>query len=242
MWLKIETGLPTKLEVYKIARELGINRAEVVGQLVNLWAWFDFNTLDGVINNIGSNGIIDAHTMQGFADAMFTVGWLEYNADWETVGIKKLILPNFERHNGQTAKKRANTQLRQLRFRNAKALASALPEKRREDKIKEITPRETTPFKKVVDSWNEYNLPKIQRLTQKRKQAIRLLCKEYKLEDITKVFSEIKKIPFLNGENQTGWRADFDYTVKPDKFLKIYEGGWDTRQKAQSADFDEWNK
>lgn len=240
MWLKIETGLPTKLEVFRIADELQIKRAEVVGHLVNLWAWFDFNTENGVIDNINNNAIVDEHTTKGFADAMHNVGWLEYNKNHETVGIQKLILPNFDRHNGQSAKKRANAQQRQKRFRHAKALpnASLDKEKIRTDKKE----KDITPYQKVVDLWNAENAPKVERLTTKRKAAIRLLCKDYTLEQIGEVFAKVPTIPFLVGQNDRGWRANFDYATRQDAFLKIYEGGWDTVQQGMaSTNFDEWN-
>ena len=240
MWLKIETGLPSKLEVFRIAEELQINRAEVVGHLVSLWAWFDFNTENGVIDGISSTEIIDAQSRQGFADALYNVGWLQYNKNWESVGIQKLILPNFDRHNGQTAKKRANAQQRQQRFRNAKALPTASPEKRRVDKEKK---KDDTPYEKVVDLWNQYNTPKCEKLTKKRKDSIRELCKEYTLEQIGEAFAKIQHIPFLTGQSESGWKADIEYATRPDKFLKIYEGGWSSTQKGMaSTDFDEWNK
>lgn len=242
MWLKIETGLPTKLEVFRISEMLEISRAEVVGHLVSLWAWFDFNSIDGVIPNIGSNGIIDAHTRQGFADAMHAVGWLKYNEDFEQEGITKLILPNFERHNGQTAKKRATSQQRQQRFRNAKALQEASPEKRREDKKEIKDKRENTPFEEVVILWNKSNTPRVERLTNKRKAAIRQLCKDYTLEQIGGVFDQVPKIEWMNGKNDRGWRANFDYVTRADAFLKIFEGSYEASQGTASTDFDEWNK
>lgn len=64
------------------------------------------------------------------------VGWLKYDAETETIHI-----PNFTRHNGESAKKRALNTERQARWRNAHVDASvtqaALPEKRREEYIKD---------------------------------------------------------------------------------------------------------
>jgi hypothetical protein len=235
MWLKIETHTISKPEVFAMAASLQVTRAEVVGHLVTIWAWFDQNTEDGCLKVEHGKAIIDGLTVPNFAEAMVEVNWL-------TATESKLCLPNFSKHNGSTAKKRANGQIRQQRFRNTSSVRTASPDKIRKDKKEETTTREATPFKKVVAAWNEYNTPKIERLTDKRKAAIRILCKEYSLEDIQKVFSEIQNIPFLIGDNERGWRADFDYTIKPDKFLKIFEGGWATNQKATNADFDEWNK
>ena len=68
----------------------------------------------------------------GFADALEEVGWL--SADDE------LTLPNFDRHNGKTAKTRAQTKNRVEVLRsernncNAASVTTALPEKRREEK------------------------------------------------------------------------------------------------------------
>ena len=62
---------------------------------------------------------------------------------------------------------------------------------------------------------------------EKRKSQIRALCKEYELGQIESAFAKVKTIPFLVGENDRGWRADFDYTTKLDKFAKIEEGAWD---------------
>jgi hypothetical protein len=76
----------------------------------------------------------------GFAEQMTFVGWL--NQDGHV-----LSLPNFEYHNGETAKKRALGKNRQEKHRsnddsnansNASSVTETLPEKRREEKsIKE---------------------------------------------------------------------------------------------------------
>ena len=72
----------------------------------------------------------------GFADALRKVGWLEGRDG-------ALTFPRFAEHNGQTAKKRAETQARVAKHRNAKTVTpvtrEVLPEKRREEK-KDTTP------------------------------------------------------------------------------------------------------
>ena len=232
MWIKIDTQLDKKPEVFKIASSLGIFRAEVVGHLVAVWAWFDQNSEDGVIE--GCCTMIDALTRPAFADAMQEVNWLSCENN-------TIRLPNFDKHNGSTAKKRAMGQQRQERFRkkvnNAPSVTPASLDKIREEK------KEKTPFQKVVDLWNKFNEPKVTKVTDKRKALIRKLCQEHTLEEIEIVFEKISKIPFLTGENDRGWRADFDYSAKHEKFLKVFEGGWDTPTKATAMKtaFDEWN-
>jgi hypothetical protein len=230
MWIKVSTQLINKPEVFSIANALAMTRAEVVGHLVSVWSWFDANSESGEL--AGCCSMIDALTSAGFADAMQEINWLTCEG-----GI--ITLPNFSRHNGSTAKKRAQGQLRQKKFRdNATSVIKPSLEKNREEKII----KENTPYSKVVDLWNSFNNPKISRLTDKRRTLIKKLCKEFTLEQIEKVFKKVSTIPFLVGENERNWRADLEYTAKPDKFLKILEGGWDATAvtTAGSTSFNEW--
>lgn len=233
MWLKIETHTINKPEVFAMAANLATTRAEVVGHLVTVWAWFDQNTEDGCVQSEHGTAIVDGMTMPFFADAMIQVGWLNATQSM-------LCLPNFGKHNGSTAKKRANGQARQSRFRNA---SSVTREDKKKEEKKETTKRVQTPFQKVVELWNDSNDPKVEKLTTQRKAAIRQLCKEYTLEQIEAVFKQVPTIPFLIGQNERGWVATFDYVIRPDKFLKIFEGGWNNASTvADMADFNEWNK
>lgn len=131
-WIKFEHSTPDKPEVIRLAAELGIDHDAVVGKLLRLWIWADQQSVDG--NGLGvTKAFLDRITScQGFADALIKVGWLTAKDD-------SLSLPNFARHNGQTAKNRAISADRVKRFRNGPTVTKALPEKRREEK------RETAP-------------------------------------------------------------------------------------------------
>jgi hypothetical protein len=60
----------------------------------------------------------------GLTQELVRVGWLVVTKDGVTV-------PNFDRHNGQSGKRRAVTM---KRVRNFRSVTDALPEKRREEK------------------------------------------------------------------------------------------------------------
>lgn len=108
----MECGTPDKPEVHALALELKIPRAEVLGCLFLVWRWFDQQTEDGQARVTLET--LDVYTARpGFAAAMAKVGWLKQAAG----GL--VALPNFDRHNGKTAKKRAVTAKRQAKFRNA---------------------------------------------------------------------------------------------------------------------------
>lgn len=214
-----------------LANLLTITRAEVVGHLVNLWTWVDQNTENGAI--VGTPEMLDELTKSGFANALENVGWLQINGN-------EMQLPNFDKHNGQTAKTRAQVNRRVAKHRkkpisNEKGVTKALPDKIRIDKNKE-----NNNYQGVVDLWNLHCTPKVTKLTPKRKTLIRTLLQNYDLSEIERVFKLVPTIPFLRGENDSGWRADFEYTTKLDKFTKIAEGGWATPQKT-TTNYNTWN-
>lgn len=104
-WIKVEVITPDKPEIFQIAEILGIDPDAVLGKLVRIWAWADQQTIDGNAGSV-TKGVLDRLAfITGFADALISVGWLAYHDG-------KLILPNFERHNGESSKKRALTNRR----------------------------------------------------------------------------------------------------------------------------------
>ena len=136
-WIKIEVATPDKPEVAMIADVLKIDPDAVVGKLLRLWAWADMNSVDG-------NGIIVTESFldrlthrKGFASAMRKAGWLDGENGC-------LNFPGFDRHNGRTAKERADSNRRMVKSRDGrnngcgnvaeKVQQKPQPEKRREEK------------------------------------------------------------------------------------------------------------
>lgn len=99
-WIKIETHLPSKPEVLKLSRVVGQNRYEVSGRLMVVWAWFDQITASGQLCGVSLADIDEIAGCQGFAAAMLQVGWLAGEDG-------AMQVPNWERHNGNSAKARA---------------------------------------------------------------------------------------------------------------------------------------
>ncbi len=130
-WIKVEDCLPDKPEVVGIASSLGLDQDAVVGKLIRLWAWADQQTVDGCAVSVTKAFIDRLAFAPGFADAMREVGWL-------VASDGKMAFPNFERHNGETAKQRALAAKRMARGR-AKNVAQPAQQKRnqrREEKSK----------------------------------------------------------------------------------------------------------
>lgn len=99
-WIKFEHATPDKPEVVKLADILGIDQDAVVGKLVRLWIWADAQSVNGHGLSV-TNAFIDRLVYcNGFAVGLVKVGWLEGRDG-------RLSIPNFDRHNGQSAKTRA---------------------------------------------------------------------------------------------------------------------------------------
>jgi hypothetical protein len=100
--------------VISMAGELGISENEVVGACVRLWSWANLQTRDGHARV--TTAWLDRHAgITGFVMAMQRVGWLTFD---EREGM---TIPNFDRHNGQSAKARALSADRSRNYRSREA-------------------------------------------------------------------------------------------------------------------------
>lgn len=134
-WIKMELATPEKPEVMAIAAEMGWDDPDLaVGKLFKLWRWFDQHTESGNAASVTPALLNRIIGVTGFAEACESVGWLEATEDG-------LALPNFDRHNGNTAKRRCQTAKRASALRgrdksNAASVTNCAPreEKRREEK------------------------------------------------------------------------------------------------------------
>ena len=87
-------------------------------------------------------------------------------------------------------------------------------------------------FDLVIDAYNdavEDKLPKVSKMTPARKNAVKKLLKEFDeptFQSLANYFYDFvdKASRFYFGENDRGWRADFDYIVRITTYLKFIEG------------------
>jgi len=134
-WIKFEVSTLDKPEVCQIADMAEIDPDAAVGKLLRVWAWFDQQTEKGNAPSVSKKLLDRLVGVSGFCDFMMSVGWMESQDGM-------INLPNFDRHNGKTAKNRALTAKRVADHKGKSnapsvsgALANALPreEKRREE-------------------------------------------------------------------------------------------------------------
>lgn len=106
---------------------------------------------------------------------------------------------------------------------SSKVRRAIVPNKKRIEDNKNIKEENRN---KVVEIYNTYcvNLPRVQKLTDKRNKAIDNFLKEFteeQFEDICKIANSTN---FLIGKNDNGWKADFDFLMRIDKATNVLEG------------------
>lgn len=94
---------------------------------------------------------------------------------------------------------------------------------------------EKIPLQEIADMWNSTctNLPKAEKITEKRKKKIPLRVKEMggweKAKPILEtIFGKVQQSNFLNGDNNRAWICTFDWIFdNGSNWVKVYEGNYD---------------
>ena len=98
------------------------------------------------------------------------------------------------------------------------------------------TPPKTdrTDYQAVLDAFHEScpSLPKVLKLSDSRKKAIKARLNDFGLEEIKRAFVLTEQSDFLKGTNTNGWQASFDWLMKPANLTKVLEGNYENKHKA----------
>lgn len=90
-------------------------------------------------------------------------------------------------------------------------------------------------FLRILESWNaalaEHHsvIPKIRGIKSTRRKCISARCREYGEEVFFEMIRKAVASDFLNGKNQRGWIATFDWCILPTNFQKIIDGNYDNK-------------
>jgi len=80
-------------------------------------------------------------------------------------------------------------------------------------------------------------IPQISSLRGRRLSALRARCAEYGKLKVVEVLRKAAASSFLNGHGARGWRANIDWLLNADNFVKVMEGNYtDTAQKLKQEE------
>jgi hypothetical protein len=113
------------------------------------------------------------------------------------------------------------------RDKEGKAISAAAP------------PLQTDQIQIAVAVWNDMaadrGFPTVQRITAPRiKHLTARLAECGGIEGWKFAVAKVRDSPFLRGQNNRGWKADFDFLLQQKSFTKLMEGAYDDRSNHHS--------
>lgn len=89
---------------------------------------------------------------------------------------------------------------------------------------------EKAPYAEIVEFFNENckSFPQVKSLSKERKGLLNARFKEFGLDGIKEAFVKAEKSDFLKGKIN-GFKANFDWIIKPSNMCKVIEGNYDNR-------------
>ena len=123
------------------------------------------------------------------------------------------------------------------------------------EQIKEQIRKEDAPSsyskltERIVSLYSEITtgyFSQIQAVTEKRKRSVKKFIDFYRkqvnavdeaafLSAVREYFCRAVRSPFLTGQNERGWRADFDFLMNENKALALLEGKYDGHAQAPAS-------
>jgi len=134
-WIKMRSNLRDDPRVVALARTLEEDRHTVVGRLHAFWSWADQHSSDGTLSRCDRDWVDEYVSRRGFGSALVSVGWLEERDDG-------LAIPEFEKHNGDSAKARAMASQRKRRQRSRGSVTKGAGQSSRSDRDEGVTREE----------------------------------------------------------------------------------------------------
>lgn len=75
-------------------------------------------------------------------------------------------------------------------------------------------------------------IPRIQKLTGRRRRSVAARCREHGIEAAREVIRKAATSDFLNGKNSNNWTSDFDWIFTSKRFVQILEGKFSNNTNA----------
>lgn len=96
----------------------------------------------------------------------------------------------------------------------------------------------TKDVRRITEAWNSLGLQQLTKVTgdSKRGSMLRARVNEHGVDAVLNAIEKIRASDYLRGQNKNGWVITFEWFVKPNNFLKVYEGNYDNDARAKPGD------
>lgn len=92
-------------------------------------------------------------------------------------------------------------------------------------------------YQQIADMYNNtcVSFPRLNKLSESRKKAIKARLKTYTLEDFQKLFEMAEASGFLKGQNDRNWSATFDWLIKDSNMAKVLDGNYQDKEQEKEG-------
>lgn len=109
------------------------------------------------------------------------------------------------------------------------------------DRLGKVREGEYINYQLIADMYNKtcVSFPKLTKLSDTRKKAIKARLKHYSVDDFGRLFQMAEESSFLKGQNNRNWSATFDWLIKDANMAKVLDGNYaDKSGQQQQAEYD----
>lgn len=98
-------------------------------------------------------------------------------------------------------------------------------------------------YQQIADMYNNtcVSFPKLTKLSDKRKKAIKARLNTYTVEDFKRLFEMAESSSFLKGQNNRNWSATFDWLIQDGNMAKVLDGNYANKsmtQRKENAEYE----
>ncbi len=98
-------------------------------------------------------------------------------------------------------------------------------------------------YQQIADMYNNtcVSFPKLTKLSDKRKKAIKARLNTYTVEDFKRLFEMAESSSFLKGQNNRNWSATFDWLIQDGNMAKVLDGNYADKpmtQRKENAEYE----
>jgi uncharacterized protein YdaU (DUF1376 family) len=83
----------------------------------------------------------------------------------------------------------------------------------------------------IIEAWQQrmvpLGFPAIAKMNAQRERQLRARLRDSTLDEWQRAMDALERSAFCRGENDRGWKADFDFLLQPKSFTKLLEGAYD---------------
>ena len=161
-------------------------------------------------------------------DGLTLFRWLSLFEKMEMLNIKKtnkyslVTVLNWDKYQGQ----RTSNEQQLNTNKNDKNVKNVKNEK-----------KEDICYQQIADMYNNtcVSFPRLTKLSDARKKAIKARLKTYTADDLQKAFFLAEQSDFLKGANNRNWSATFDWMLKDTNLAKILDGNYTNNSSKMSS-------